>query len=266
MSAVVRIASLPMYDADRDAVQAWWDGIARAMRIEGIAGVPAALDWPSDLGAHWREPRLLISQTCGYPLATQLGGVVQVLGAFRYTAPGCTGYLYRSELLARMGTTRRNITDFRGAVAAINDRQSYSGYHALCALAAPLERDGPFFAREVESGSHRNSLALLRDEQADIAAIDCISLAGLRRHAPAILLGLEVIGATAAAPGLPLVTSAGTSAADVRALRRALGMASEDPALADAREALFIDGFEIVPASAWNPLAASAGGFRSERS
>ena len=93
-----RIASLPMYDFDRDAVEAWWRGIALALQAEGVSGVPSALEWPDDLGAHWRDSRVLLSQTCGYPLMTTLMGDVQVVGAFCYTAPGCFGIHYRSEL------------------------------------------------------------------------------------------------------------------------------------------------------------------------
>jgi ABC-type phosphate/phosphonate transport system substrate-binding protein len=249
-----------MYDADPGAVQAWWVGIAAAMRAEGIAGLPQAVSWPSDLDAHWRDPRLLLSQTCGYPLVTRLLSVVQVLGAFRYTVPGCSGIHYRSELLVRKGVPGRRIEDFRGRVAAINDPQSHSGCHALRSLVEPLAQDGGFFAKEVESGSHRGSLALLRDGGADLAAIDCVSLAGIRRHAPGLLADLQVIGSTAPAPGLPLVTSGETSPAEFCAMRRALTRASVDPDLADVRAALFIGGFEAMSATVWISNTAIAKG------
>jgi ABC-type phosphate/phosphonate transport system substrate-binding protein len=240
-----------MYDADRGAVQAWWCGVAAAMRLEGIEDVPDAADWPADLDAHWRDPRLLLSQTCGHPLVTRLASRVQVVGAFRYTAPGCSGILYRSELLARADDRARSIEDFRGRVAVFNERHSFSGRHALRLHVAPLARDGRFFARSVESGSHRNSLALVRDGQADLAAVDCVTLAGLRRSTPQLLDGLRVIGATLHAPGLPLVTASTTSAADLARLRRALTAACLDGEWADIREALFIGGFVAAPASAW---------------
>lgn len=250
----MRPASLPMYDADRVAVQAWWQGLARAMRAEGIDGVPHAPVWPGDLDSHWCDPRLLLSQTCGYPLVTRLANVVQVVGAFRYTAPGCSGIHYRSELLVRNDDPGCRIEDFRGRIAAFNDPQSHSGCHALRARVAPLARAGRFFAGSVESGSHRGSLALLRAGQADIAAIDCVSLAAFRRKAPELLEGLRVIGSTASAPGLPLITAAATTPGELGALRRALTAASADPALSDVREALFIAGFEVVPQAAWHGI------------
>ena len=59
-----------MYDLDpvRAATGAWWAGLARANRKEGLDEVPDEL-WRS--GARedlWRDPALLLSQTCGYPL------------------------------------------------------------------------------------------------------------------------------------------------------------------------------------------------------
>lgn len=250
-----RIASLPMYDADRDAVAAWWSGIAHALQAQGVDNVAPALEWPDDLDAHWRDPRVLLSQTCGYPLMTRLKNAVQVVGAFRYTAPGCVGIHYRSELIARDGEVD-TIESFRGRVAAINSTDSHSGANALKALVAPLAVDNRFFSDLVVTGSHRRSLEAVQSGAADIAAIDCVTLAGLRRYAPATLAGLQSVGTTPSAPGLPLITAATTTAAELQAIRQALASACADPALAEVREALFIGGFEIVAASDWEVVEA----------
>jgi ABC-type phosphate/phosphonate transport system substrate-binding protein len=249
-----RLASLPMYDADRAAVEAWWHGVAEALRAEGMAAVPRPLLWPADLATHWREPRLLLSQACGYPLVTQLAGRVQVVGAFRYTAPGCSGIEYRSELVVRSADAGRRIEDFRGCTAALSDPHSHSGCNALRALVAPLAQNGRFFGRTLWSGSHRASMAMVQGGYADIAAIDCVTLAGLQRHSPGALAGLQTIGHTASAPGLPLITSLATPPGELAALQRALAAACANPALAPAREALLIGGFETVPAAAWQVI------------
>jgi ABC-type phosphate/phosphonate transport system substrate-binding protein len=44
------------------------------------------------------------------------------------------------------------------------------------------------------SGSHRQSLRELQQENADIAAIDCVTYALLQRHQPQALAGLVAIG------------------------------------------------------------------------
>jgi ABC-type phosphate/phosphonate transport system substrate-binding protein len=242
-----------MYDADPQAVQAWWDAISRGLRARGVAEVPRVLDSPAQLDAHWRDPRLLLSQACGYPLVTSLRHGVQVVGAFRYTAPGCDGIDYRSELVARIDDAA-SIDGFRGRVAAVNSPDSHSGCNALRGLVAPLARDGVFFADHVISGSHRASIAAVRSGAADIAAIDCVTLAGLRRRDPDLLRGLRVVGSTAPAPGLPLVTSLATTPADLAALRGALQAACSDPGVADARAALFIGGFQVATAQAWQVI------------
>jgi ABC-type phosphate/phosphonate transport system substrate-binding protein len=249
----MRIASLPMYDADPEAVGAWWRAISRALHAQGVGDVPQSLDEPIELDAHWRDPRLLLSQTCGYPLVTSLRSTVQVVGAFHYTAPGCSGVDYRSDLVARIDDAE-TIEGYRGRVAAINSPDSHSGCNALRGLVAPRARNGTFFADHLVCGSHRHSLAALQSGAADIAAIDCVSLAGFRRREPELLRGLRVVCSTASAPGLPLVTSATTSPAELTALRMALRAACSDPAAADAREALFIGGFQVVTADVWQVI------------
>lgn len=246
-----RIASLPMYDADRAAVEAWWSAISRALHAQGFDNVPSALEWPGDLEALWRDPRLLLGQACGYPLMTKLLHKVQVVGAFRYTAPGCSGIHYRSELIARVDDDAREIEDFRGRIAAVNAFDSHSGGNALRGHVAPLAADGAFFGGLFVSGSHRRSLTAVQSGAADIAAIDCVSLAGFRRHAPDSMVGLRIVGSTAAAPGLPLIAAACTTPAELQSLRSVLSAACRDHALADVRGALFIGGFEVVPASTW---------------
>jgi len=249
----MRVASLPMYDADPEAVDAWWRAISRALRARGVAAVPEALERPRELDAHWRDPRLLLSQTCGFPLVTSLSRKVQVVGAFLYTAPGCAGFEYRSELVARIDDADA-IEGFRGRVAAINSPDSHSGCNALRGLVAPLARDGAFFGTELFTGSHRRSLFAVQSGLADIAAIDCVSLAALRRRDPALFRGLREVGSTASTPGLPLITSATTPPAELAALRAALGAACSDATAANARDALFIGGFESLSAAAWQPI------------
>ncbi len=51
------------------------------------------------------------------------------------------------------------------------------------------------------SGSHRQSLRELQQENADIAAIDCVTYALLQRHQPQALAGPVAIGWSPAAPG-----------------------------------------------------------------
>ncbi|MDR3375244.1 MAG: PhnD/SsuA/transferrin family substrate-binding protein, partial [Ancalomicrobiaceae bacterium] len=194
------IASLPMYEFDRDALEAFWSTLAGALRLRGVKDVPDRLVWPEDLNAHWRQDDLFLSQTCGYPLVQGLNGAVKVLGAFHYTAEGCDGALYRSYVVARRNEQYRTLDYFRGRLAAYNSPESQSGYNAFRALVAPMARHGRFFAGTVETGSHLNSIDSVLSGRADVAAIDCVVLQAVERDDPDLFSRLTVVTATAPAP------------------------------------------------------------------
>ncbi len=69
----------------------------------------------------------------------------------------------------------------------------------------------------------------------------------LRRAQPQALEGLKIIGRTAAVPGLPLITAAGTPPEQVDILR-AGARAMLDEAVSDR---LLIGDFSLVPRSAY---------------
>ncbi|MBC7682504.1 MAG: PhnD/SsuA/transferrin family substrate-binding protein, partial [Ferruginibacter sp.] len=175
------LASLPMYATGSAANAELWQCVADQLNI---ASMPAALAQPADLLAHWLDPELLLSQTCGYPLTHALAGRVQLVGAFRYSAPGCDGLRYRSQLVCRSADAGLPLAGFRGRTVAYNSEDSQSGYNSLRALVAPLARNGTFFGHAVVTGSHRASVETLRSGQVDLAAIDCVTLALLRRDHP----------------------------------------------------------------------------------
>jgi ABC-type phosphate/phosphonate transport system substrate-binding protein len=236
-----------MYHIHRPAVVAMWEGLAGHLRAAGVAGVPAALTWPEDVHAHWLTPDLLLSQACGFPLVTFLDARVQVVGAFHYDVPGCEGVLNRSQLVVRASDPAQNLEDLRGRRVAINGTDSQSGYNSLRALVVPHARAGRFFSASHVTGAHHLSVMAVRDGLADVASIDCVSLAGFNRHRPDITAGTRVLGETAAYPGLPLITSNSTTPQTMAALREALEWLTRAPEMAQVREDLFIRAFEALP-------------------
>lgn len=235
-----------MYHAPAAALAAFWAGLREHLRRGGMADVPDALAAPGFL-EHWRDPALLLSQTCGYPLATVLAGAVRYVGTPCYAADGCEGPAYRSLVMVREDDPARAVADLRGRRAAFNEPGSQSGTNALRSLVAPLADAGRFFGSTVESGAHRRSLDLVRTGDADVAAVDCVTMALLRRDEPDRAAGLRVLARTPPVPGLPLVTAAATSDADLDRLRAGFAAACADPALAACRDALLLTGFAILP-------------------
>lgn len=242
-----------MYDLPelRQATDAWWAGLSRHLEAAGLRGLPEALTRPSGepasekLAAALCAPGLLVGQTCGYPLTHGLAGKVAYLGTPRYAAPGCSGSDYRSCLVLRADDPAVEVAGLRNRRAAINGWDSHSGMNALRALVAPHAQGGRFFAQVLTSGSHRRSLALIREGRADLAAIDCVTLALLRRVDPAALAGLEARFESAPAPALPYVTRHGIEPGLLAALRAGLAGALADPALAEVRADLLIAGMDF---------------------
>lgn len=250
------IASLPMYDLPEveKATDAFWAGLARAFRREGLQDVPATLRRDGTPQEHCSAADLLFTQTCGFPLVHELAGRVQLVATPCYDAPGCAGPRYCSLVIVREDSLAREIGALRGSVAAINSVDSQSGYSALRALVAPLHRRGRFFSAVRESGSHAASIAMVAAGEADLAAIDCVTHALLDRHRPDALAGTRILCRTASAPGLPYVTAASAGPDTVRRLQAGLFRAMSDPELAAARDALLLVDAEVLPLSAYGRI------------
>jgi len=216
--------ALPMYNVTPALGAAWEDllgAVIGGLRQRGWTEPMRIVPPPDDLMAWWRAPDLLLSQTCGYPLVTELAHAVRVLAVAGFDLPGCEGIDYRSLILVPQQGAR-SLQALRGAVAVINQPHSHSGMNALRHTIAPLARDGRFFSRVMVSGSHLASIAALRQGQADVAAVDCATFGLAARAAPGLLAGVRPLQATAAAPGLPLITSRTVTEAQAQDLQGVL--------------------------------------------
>ena len=245
-----------MYDLPevRGATDAWWSGLARHLSAAGLAEVPPNLSRPDDLGAHWNDPAMLFSQSCGYPLTHALEGKVRIVATPCYDAPGCAGADYRSLVIVAADSPASAAADLSGARCAVSSFTSHSGFNSLRALVAPLTRGTPFFAEAVVSGGHGLSIAMVGRGEVDAAAVDCVTHALLAAHAPGALAGTRVLCRTPAAPGLPYVTAAATTADDLARLRNSVRAALADPGLAETRATLRIAGAEVLPADAYGRI------------
>jgi ABC-type phosphate/phosphonate transport system substrate-binding protein len=249
--------ALPMYDPPElhATVDAWWSGLARAFRAEGVPDVPDRLDRSLSLDALWGAPDLLLTQTCGYDLYGAWADRLQYLATPHYVAAGCEGANYCSWIVVPADSPARRLEDLRGARCSINGRKSHSGYNALRALIAPLAANGRFFGSVSASGGHAESLAQLGRGEVDVAAIDCVTLALLTRCRPHAIAATRVIGRTRNAPGLPYATRIDAGPELVRRLRAGLLRAFANPGLRPLREALLIGGLDVLPPDAYVCMA-----------
>jgi ABC-type phosphate/phosphonate transport system substrate-binding protein len=197
----------------------------------------------------WQSDDLFVSQTCGWPLVTQLADKVSVVGTFRHTTPESASHFYRSVIVGRVDGTP---FDFQGSVAAVNGLESLSGWISLiAAIHGPQES----WRGEVQiSGSHAESVRMLCNGEADVASIDSVTLAHLRRIDPVAISSLFVICNGPLVPCLPIIAHRSITDLQLSELRNALSESTRDPKIADATSALFISGFDALDLDDYLPL------------
>jgi ABC-type phosphate/phosphonate transport system substrate-binding protein len=244
------IAALPMYNVT-PALAADWRGLLDDV-LHQVEPDTQVADPGDDLHAFWRRPDLLISQTCGYPLMSGLRDHVQLVATPQFDAPGCTGANYSSVLVTRADGPIHALEAARGKRVAYNQDDSNSGMNALRHAVAPLSLNGSFFAQAIRTGSHLGSLKAVAENRADIAAIDCVTMAFVRDTLPHLAHAVREIGWTAASPGLPLIAARAVSASVVNALSTALEHALHtDPARA---KRLRLKGFSKLSFADYAPI------------
>jgi len=116
----------------------------------------------------------------------------------------------------------------------------------LRAAIAPLAEHGRFFSSVELTGGHVASVRAVAEGRADVAAIDCVSYAHIRRFNPELTSRLRILDWTPSSPGLPYVTARAGDASIVPALRAALAEVQADPALVQVRDALLITGIDFT--------------------
>ncbi len=244
------ICAYPMYQMPElePAVSAWWQGLRQHLVNQGLndGDLPKLLIKPEDYYAHWRNPTLLLSQTCGFPLTHELHNQVQYVATQSYQTAYTKGPTYCSLVLVHKTNSANHISQLKHTRLAVNSDDSQSGYHALRRFIAPLAGNERFFSEVVHSGSHRQSMALVASREADVCAVDCVTYGLLQRHAPATVANLRVLTVTQSAPGLPYVTSLATSPATLIKLRGSLAAAALDPALKSIRQQLLMGPVEVI--------------------
>ena len=217
-----RYAELTMYVAPAPVEAANQQWLKRIMALLELTRAK-----PQDLDslALFRAPKLLLAQTCGYPLVTQLLDQVQLIGRPHYELPDSTGGIHCSLIISRATDKRETLADFKGSRGVINDLHSNSGMNLFRHQLAPLQKDGRFFSSLGISGAHLHSLRWVKAQCADLAAIDSVTFAYLERYAPQEVAGLRVVARTAASPTLPYITARTSSHAEVERIRAAMNTA-----------------------------------------
>ena len=227
------IASLAMYPFShlRSAYDRFWDSVRVRLEVDG-----PDLDWVLDPLDACRREDLLLGQTCGWPLVTELASSVRVIGTFDCDVHGAHDGTYCSVLVSNSDDRLEVILDRRDLVVVANSPDSLSGWVSLRVAAASAGRR---LDTARWTGSHAASIDVVRNDSAHLAAIDAVTWAHIGTDE------LNVVGSGPRIPCLPLVTSGSSADAVVEQLRTALGDTVSDPAMADVCTTLKIRGFVV---------------------
>lgn len=250
------IVSLPWYDLPeiRHATDAFWGAVSGELRKQGIDFAPERLEREIDHREQWVHPSLLFTQACGYDVAVDHAVHLRVVSAPCFVLPGCDAHYYSSFVLVREDADYDELADLRGTSCAINNHTSHSGTNALRATIAPISRDGRFFKMIEHSGSHANSLDLLRSGEVDVICIDAITHGLLQRYRPASVKGTRILAQTPFAPAPPFVTSMRYGKVFTRKLQNALVRAMSNPDTESARKDLCLGGIALVDNSIYKKV------------
>ncbi len=235
-------ASLPMYDLPeiKASTDVYWQRLAESFADHGIGdnALPQQLTRESDPHLDWLRPETIFSQTCGLPYVRDLRGQVTLLGSPAYDID-CAPGSYFSVVIVREDEHREDIADYASKRFAFNDRRSQSGFAAFFSLLNEQNIAG-LPSEMVDSGAHLQSIEMVAEGKADIAAIDAVTYALAIRHRDAADR-VKVIANTEVTPSLPYISSlafADRKAEIVNAIIQAMAALPET-----VRNDLLITGF-----------------------
>ncbi len=220
------------------------EAIAREVRELGedvVVGNPNKSEHESLLSS-WLGTEMYMSQSCGQPFIRELNDTADVLGTFVWSGISDEFGNYRTHILVRDDSGVSDVSELRGARPVINSPQSLSGWCSLGCALAEVTADPDFVRPYLISNHHARSLQLLQDGAADVASVDSATFQLLRRHRPALVNGLRIIGSGPLIPATPIIVSK-TRNASIDDLRELLQRVVGTDSLTTAMHEIGIDGY-----------------------
>jgi ABC-type phosphate/phosphonate transport system substrate-binding protein len=170
-----RFIACGMYTPNRDTRNAWQAVFDRFISlIDTGSGLRRELVFDGN-EAMLRDRDLLIGHTCGYPLMTQLQDALTPFCVPCFDVPGASGKYYSSQFVVPADSAIESLQQCRGKIVAINGRDSNSGMNVLRHALAKLGARPHYFAETRITGGHHASIETVATNQAQLAAIDCVS-------------------------------------------------------------------------------------------
>ena len=250
------IANARMYNSAGPAAKAAWREILSW--IVARAGTPMEVidhDPPGLLSELWTRPNLGATMMCGLPMALRTPRPTIVAAP----VPSLVRYggkpVYFSDILVPAGSRAQRLEDTFGGTVGYTLDDSMSGCVGLRVL---LERHRTparpqLYSKVVGNLVHvRGMVEAVASGRVDVGSADSYVMDLLRKHDPAFVAGVRVIGTTDASPIPPFVATATLEPAALERLRAAFREAGREPSLAAARDAVLVADFVVPDPAAYD--------------
>ena len=129
--------------------------------------------------------------------------------------------IYFSDVVVQRDSAFQRFADLCGATWVYNEPGSLSGYEVMRAHLVQLGLGADFFGQVIASGAHQQSLQMIVQQQADVAAIDSTVLEQVLRTQPELAEQIRIIDVIGPNPMPPWVITR-TLPAEMRAAIRAV--------------------------------------------
>ncbi len=234
------IVSLPWYNFRETEylIDQVWHSLKKHCDLRMSKRMPTLLDRKTPHLKALASPNLVMTQTCGFDIAAGTLKPLKMIATPIYQTEGASNGEYSSFLVTRKDSKIDSLSCAlaKGRFVA-NDNRSFSGYHCI------LES---YSVKVHWSGSHLQSIEMIKYGAADWAAIDVVTWGLLMKYRPEFVSDLKIFGQTRKVLAPPLVTSALTSDCEVENMRKALTTLCEDPIGKKALTKILINGFQIL--------------------
>jgi len=162
--------------------------------------------------------------------------------------------VYFSDVVVHRNSRFCNFADLRGAIWAYNEVGSLSGYAIMQAHLAEQGETGHFFAAKVQSGAHRQSIQMILEGHADVAAIDSVVLEQLLHAQPELAQQLRTVAVLGPNPSMPWAVGTHLPQAIRHQLRQMVTTMHEDPTGQAVLAQSPVARFTTVTAQTYDPI------------
>ena len=153
----------------------------------------------------YTDPGLFVGHTCGYPYLLNWQASHKLVCVPIFDVDGCQGNQYCSWFITHPGYKGASVEDFRNRVVALNGHNSNSGMNVLRYEISKMNPGDAFFSRAIISGGHAASVELISQQKADLAAIDAVTFAHLKKGGLLDPGKIILIGQSEFTTGLPFI-------------------------------------------------------------